>query len=250
MKIDKKNEPGQFSAAYAPIFKFYQENHWYLTHYAKRICQVIKSRRINSMMSLGIGYRAVSSRIIEHVGLELDSYLILEGSVSIINDFLLANDLPPGVETLHTYFEEFETKQTFQAIEMGFVLEHVDDPGAIVRKFAHFLSNDGVMFIAVPNARSLHRLIGHHSGLLKDLYHLSEHDIQLGHKRYFDLESISQLVRDAGLKIIRSQGLMLKPITADQIEQLGWGEEIIQALMHIGDDYPEIANCILLEASK
>jgi hypothetical protein len=56
----------------------------------------------------------------------------------------------------------------------------VDDPGVIVRQFSRYLAPGGAMFIVVPNARSLHRLIGHKAGLLDNLYRLSAEDLQLG----------------------------------------------------------------------
>ena len=43
-----------------------------------------------------------------------------------------------------------------------------------------------MLAIVVPNARSLHRLIGERAGLIDDLYRLSEHDLAVGHRRYFD----------------------------------------------------------------
>jgi len=136
----------------------------------------------------------------------------------------------------------------YDSIEMGFILEHVDDPELILARYKNFISETGSIFIAVPNAKSLHRVIGEKAGLVGDIYKLSECDLQLGHKRYFDLNSLEELVHRAGLKIVDKKGLMLKPITGLQIKKLGWQQNIIDALLEIGLDYPEIANCIYIEA--
>jgi SAM-dependent methyltransferase len=243
-------ELDQFQSAYNRKFKFYQENQWYLSHYADRICNVIRDVQPSNLLSLGIGHQAVSQRILQEVASNLKSYQILEGSKEIIRKFKSENKLPSQVKIIHTYFEDYDPGQTFDAIEMGFVLEHVDDPELLVRKYSKHLTPGGILFIAVPNARSLHRIIGFEAGLLDDVYSLSDQDYELGHKRYFDLDSICQLIENAGLLITHRQGLMLKPITGAQINQLGWGENIIRALLTVGDGYPEIANCILIEATR
>jgi SAM-dependent methyltransferase len=135
------------------------------------------------------------------------------------------------------------------AVEMGFVLEHVADPDRLVRRYAGFLAKGGLAAIAVPNARSLHRLVGQRAGLLDDLYRLSEHDLALGHRRYFDLGSLKRLVEGAGLRIGACEGILLKCLTTGQLSRLGLDERVLEAFCEIGADHPDIANSIYLEAS-
>lgn len=237
-----------YTSAYQQQFKFYDENLWYLSWYAKRMCSVIRSRKLESVLSLGIGHRTVSEALMAEMVHSVKRYSILEGSPEIISSF--RNDHPlDSVQLIQTYFEDFETNDQFDAIEMGFVLEHVDDPALILRKFRSFLSPKGSLFVAVPNARSLHRLIGHEAGLLDNLYKLSPQDLELGHKRYFDLQKITKMVLDAGYVIVNTEGLMLKPVTGDQLKKLEFKENVIEALFKIGVHYPEISNCIYLEAA-
>jgi hypothetical protein len=103
------------------------------------------------------------------------------------------------------------------------------------------------MYIAVPNANSLHRLIGFEAGLLSDVHNLSEYDLQLGHKRYFDMDILSEMIQKANLKITNKSGILLKPITTSQMKDLGWGENVINALLNLGEKFPEISNSILIE---
>jgi hypothetical protein len=100
----------------------------------------------------------------------------------------------------------------------------------------------------VPNARSLHRLLGHSAGFLADLHALSQHDRELGHKRYFDSDSISHLVEESGYVILDKVGLVLKPLTTSQLQQLSLGPSVEKAFIDVGYDMPEICNGILLTA--
>lgn len=237
-----------YKNAYKDQFKFHDENHWYLGLYTKLLTQKIIERKFKDVLSLGIGHNVVSNGIIGLMPDTVSHYHIVEGSEEIIQDFKskISN---PQVELFHSYFENFSPSTKYDAIEMGFVLEHVDDPGLILKRFKDFLKPNGIIFISLPNARSLHRLIGNKAGLLDDVYKLSPQDYELGHKRYFDLESAKALIIDSGLNVTNERGLMMKPITGDQIRTLGWGDNIIGALLEIGLEYPEISNCFYLEAT-
>ena len=103
--------------------------------------------------------------------------------------------------------------------------------------------------MAVPNARSLHRLIGHEAGLLQDMYALSEHDRALGHKRYFDLDSFRELAQSQGLVVKRARGIMLKPVTTSQLAALNLPESVMTALCKVGDALPDVANGMYIEAA-
>jgi SAM-dependent methyltransferase len=246
--MNQEENLNAYKDAYEVQFKFYDENQWYLAQYASLMSDTILKESLKSVLSLGIGHQVVSNQLLsllkENV---ISNYEIVEGSASIISNFLNANqNISIGVH--ESFFENFDSVKKFDAIEMGFVLEHVDDPLLILKRFKSFLNPGGTIFVSVPNARSLHRLIGHKAGLLNNMYSLSNHDLELGHKRYFDLDTISSNIEDAGYRIVKSKGLMLKPITGDQINQLKWDNNIISALMEIGLDYPEIANCMYLEA--
>ena len=123
----------------------------------------------------------------------------------------------------------------------------MDDPSFIVRHFSRFLAPGGSIFIAAPNAESLHRRFGHEAGLLPNMQALSQADEDFGHQRYFTCDSICQLVENAGLEVQKIEGLLLKPITTRQITELNLSEPILQALLKVGVNYPELCNSMLLK---
>jgi len=247
--MDTLENLDNYHEAYETSNKFFDENNFFLEHFGKKLIKTLRENAYDSVLSLGIGHQVVNEIILNEFSHGMKKQTILEGSSEIIKQF--SSRFPSYVdkiELIHTYFETFETEEQYDIIEMGFILEHVDDPAYILQKFKSFLKPNGTLFIGVPNAKSLHRLIGFEAGLLKDIYMLSDFDKLYGHKRYFDLPSISKLVLDSGLKIKSTSGLLLKPITTSQMAQLGWKNNIYDALLKIGDNYPELSNCILIEA--
>lgn len=244
-----KNRLDGHKDAYHEEFKFHDENILMLSWYVQRIIKSIKDNNVQSLISLGIGHKVVSKKIMAVAGNLLKKYLIIEGSKEIVNEFKQHTTLPTYVSVRNSLFEEFTTKIKFDAIEMGFVLEHVDDPLFIIKKYVSFLKQNGSVFIAVPNAKSLHRQIGYQAGILDNFYKLSKYDLELGHKRYFDMDSLVKLIIKSGLKIVNIEGIFLKPFSTSQLKSLELPPNIIRALCDLGTEYPAISNAIYIEAT-
>ncbi len=245
--MDQSELDGQRSA-YDTTFKFHDENALMLESYVRKVVRALRQRRPDSLVSLGIGQGVVCSNLLDEVGASVRRYDLVEGSIEAIRDLASARHLPPEARTHHTFFEHFEPDAPIDAIEMGFVLEHVDDPDAILARYARLLRPGGVAFVAVPNARSLHRLVGHRAGLLDDVYRLSAEDLALGHRRYYDQSSLVAALIRAGFKIAVVEGILLKPLTTSQFASLGLAPDVVEAFVEIASDFPDVSNAIYVEA--
>ena len=238
----------QDSAAYVPGFAYYEDNIRLLRAGLEQMVRRTAGLGRFSLLSLGIGHRYTVKGLLDRLGARLDRYVIVEGSQDIIDLLRRELTLPPQVQLERAYFEEFETDQRFDVIEMGFVLEHVLDPALVVRRFSRFLAPGGRLMVSVPNAHSLHRLVGHAAGLLPEVHELSQADLALGHRRYFDPESIAALLAGCGLEVVERAGLMLKPLTTAQLASLKLEAKVVEAMDEVGFGLPELCNAIFLEA--
>jgi SAM-dependent methyltransferase len=243
-----KENLDQYKTAYDATFAYYWDETVLLDAYVHKIVAATASLKDIRALSLGIGRQIVSRSLFEN--LSLAEYHVVEGSREIIRDYVEHTSPPDFVRIHEAYFEDIFFDAPFDLIEMGFVLEHVDDPGLILRRYREYLAPGGLLFVAVPNARSLHRLLGNAAGLMPDIYSLSQSDLDLGHKRYFDSTSITELVRESGYEVLAKYGLMLKPLTTSQIQSLGMGSTLDEALIKVGYDLPEIANGVLIQATR
>ena len=216
------------------------DNDIMLKWYPQRIIKYTK--KTDSVLELGLGH-GFSVDIFSQY---FKRHVVLEGSSAIIDNF--KSRFPNcQAQIIKTYFEDYVSHKKFDVIVMGFILEHVDKPFDIIRRYKKYLKTRGKMFMTVPNAEALNRRLGYLAGILPEMHILSENDINLGHKRYYTVGSLKDEVKKSGLKIERIEGLFLKPFTTQQLISLNLDKKIIGALCEVGVNYPELTCGILVQ---
>jgi 2-polyprenyl-3-methyl-5-hydroxy-6-metoxy-1,4-benzoquinol methylase len=241
----------QHAPAYEPSFKYHDENHLMLAAYARQMLARLEEQEARRILGLGIGHQVVVRALCDFARRMSGKYTVVEGSEAIAQRLLASGPELQGahLEVVCSLFEAFSSPEKFDAIEMGFVLEHVDDPRGVLERFRDMLASHGVLFVAVPNARSLHRQLGHAAGLLADMFQLSEHDRVLGHQHYYDLSRLERLLEETGFRVRARKGLLLKPFTTDQLGRLQLPKQAVDALITVGYELPEMCNGIYVECS-
>lgn len=163
-----------------------------------------------------------------------DQIHLVEGSESLCEKARSLNNERLVVH--HSFFESFSVHKKFDLILCNNVLEHVDEPVAVLRKIKTFLSNNGKIFILVPNAQSIHRLFGVCLGLLKTPDELNQSDLKLGHRRVYDHELLHRHITEAGLNVIRELPTLAKFLTNEQMKDFATDE--VLALFKLGEMIP------------
>ncbi len=132
-------------------------------------------------------------------------------------------------------FERYEPDRNYDTIILSGVLPALPNPPKFLRRVAQWLKRGGALYITSHNAYSLHRRVGHAMGLVKNVHALSERDIKLfGHRKVYDLDSLSRDVERSGLRVSARGGVYLKPLPNRQMERLTNG--MIRAFYEVGKD--------------
>ena len=195
----------------------------------------------NSILELGPAEGVMTELLSQTKG----RLTVVEGSVVFCKDL---EKRYPKIKVVNSLFEQFDTKETYDFIVMGHVLEHVENPVEILRIAKSWLRPNGRIFAAVPNARSLHRQAAVTMGLLPQEDALNEKDHRHGHRIVFSPETFRAAFLQAGLSIDVFGGYWLKPVSNDQIES-SWTTEMINSFMQLGERYPDIAGELYIVAS-
>ncbi len=217
------------------------DNEIQLKWYPTRVLEHAKGAE--SLLELGLGHGITATTFSPH----FKRHVVLDASPAVISNF--QKRYPNAqIDIIECYFENFETEERFDIIVLGYILEHVDDPKLILEKFKKFLKPSGRIFITVPNAEVLNRKLGHLAGMLDNMQELSDHDLLLGHKRYYTVDSLKDDVESSGYHIENIEGIYLKPLTTRQMLSLKLHKNVIDALCQVGVKYPELSCGIFLEA--
>lgn len=237
---------GQKISTYSKDSIYDFDNSLILRQYTMRIIEKIQAKSNLTSLELGIGH-GYSTEIFEK---NLLNHTVLEGDNRIIEKYKREHP-NSNINIIETFFENYENgNKKYDVIIMGFILEHVNNPQVILEKYKNMLTDNGTIYVAVPNAEAMNRRIGYLAGILTNIKKLSENDIGLGHKRYYDMRSLISECQSAGLTVENIEGLFLKPLTTKQMVGLELSNEILDAFCKLGREYPELSLGLLAEVKK
>jgi 2-polyprenyl-3-methyl-5-hydroxy-6-metoxy-1,4-benzoquinol methylase len=171
---------------------------------------------------------------------------LVEGAKALVDRARVQH---PQVTTAHALFEEFQPASAFDLVVASHVLEHVDDPRAVLRRMASWLAGSGKIVVVVPNRNSLHRQLAVLMGLQPQLDTLSKRDLMVGHQRVYSLDGLLRDVAAAGLKCDEVRGFFLKVLPNSMM--LDYADDLLRALNAISASLPaELMANIAVIASK
>ncbi|WP_265920080.1 class I SAM-dependent methyltransferase [Cupriavidus nantongensis] len=234
------NKLDAVSGEYFPNAATSLENDLILNWYPGRIVE--RFGNCGNLLELGLGHGFTAALF----GAHAERHVIIEGSPKVIAQFH-AGHPHSRAEVVEAYFETFDTDERFDVIVMGFVLEHVDDPGLILTRYRRLLKPGGRMFVAVPNAKSMNRRLGLELGLIADIYSLNANDIALGHQRQFCRDTLRGLLHACGYSVLHEEGIYLKPLPLSVLKTLPDMQANLQAMLKVGIDFPDLCVGLLME---
>jgi 2-polyprenyl-3-methyl-5-hydroxy-6-metoxy-1,4-benzoquinol methylase len=235
-----KNQLDSYVKAYQGDNVYDFDNEIILKWYPHRVIEHTKNAK--SMLELGLGHGITTEIFSKH----FQRYVVLDGSPAVIANFRQTHP-SSRAHIVETFFENFDSDERFDVVNLGFILEHIDHPAQILGMYRKFLKPTGKMFVSVPNAEVLNRRLGNLAGMLPDITELSDNDRLLGHQRYYTAATFKQELVGAGYKINRLEGIYLKPFTTRQMLSLNFAPAIIDSLCKVGIDYPELSCAMLAE---
>lgn len=152
---------------------------------------------VRRVLDVGCGYGNMAKRLKEERGIEVIGVEKEGRAVNVAKDNvdkLIIGD----VEDLKLPLEE----GYFDCIVYGDVLEHLKEPWRLLKRHTYYLKKGGYCIASIPN-------IAHYSiikGLINDKWEYSSSGIMdRTHLRFFTIESIRRMFKDAGYAILEEK---------------------------------------------
>lgn len=159
--------------------------------------------------------------------------------------------LGSNAEFMHGTFEQISLSRQYDNIVMTHVLEHLDDPVAVLRRVNdEWLAKEGRAFIVCPNANAASRQIAVKMGLIPNNASVTPSEAAHGHRCTYSLDTLERDAVAAGLKVVYRSGIFFKALANFQWDKLLQANIISAAYLEgcyqLGQQYPDLCASIFL----
>lgn len=183
---------------------------------------------------------------------DFDDITCVEVSDEAIN---IAKKDFPKVKFINSLFETADLPTKYDNVVLTHVLEHLDDPIAVMKRINNeWLSDSGRFFLVCPNANAPSRQIAVKMGLISHNSAITPSEKEHGHNITYTLDTLERDAKAAGLKVVYRSGIFFKALANFQWDQLLQtdiiSKEYLEGCYQLGQQYPDLCSSIFLMCEK
>lgn len=208
----------------------------------KKLMEIIEAYQPKRILEIGCG----SEPLFQYV--ENVEFTVIEPSQIFYNHALELARKNEKVTCINGFFEDItsELDHRYDMIICASLLHEVEQPDKLLDKIATLCNKDTVVHINVPNANSMHRLLGKEMGILANVHDKSENNKAFQQNNVFDIESLHNIVLKKGFEVIESGSYFLKPFSHAQmyeiIQKEILDEKVLEGLYQLGKHMPDFGS--------
>jgi 2-polyprenyl-3-methyl-5-hydroxy-6-metoxy-1,4-benzoquinol methylase len=159
------------------------------------------------------------------------------------------------VHFVHSLFETANLPAKYDNVILTHVLEHLEDPIFVLRRINNeWLTENGRLFLACPNANAPSRQIAVKMGLITHNSAVTPAEAAHGHKITYTLDTLERDAKAAGLKVVYRSGIFFKALANFQWDKLLKTDiissEYLEGCYQLGQQYPDLCSSIFLMCEK
>jgi 2-polyprenyl-3-methyl-5-hydroxy-6-metoxy-1,4-benzoquinol methylase len=164
-------------------------------------------------------------------------------------------ELGDRVKYIHAMFEEVTLPEKYDNIILTHVLEHLDNPVAVLKRINdEWLSDNGRFFLVCPNANAPSRQIAVKMGLITHNAAITPAEKDHGHRITYSLDTLERDAKAAGLNVVHRSGIFFKALANFQWDRLLKTDiispEYLEGCFQLGQLYPDLCSSIFLMCEK
>jgi 2-polyprenyl-3-methyl-5-hydroxy-6-metoxy-1,4-benzoquinol methylase len=164
-------------------------------------------------------------------------------------------ELGTSVKFINSLFESAALPTKYDNIVLTHVLEHIDDPIAVLKRINdEWLSDTGRFFLVCPNANAPSRQIAVKMGLISHNAAVTPAEKEHGHQITYTLDTLERDAKAAGLNVVHRSGVFFKALANFQWDRLLAtdiiSQEYLEGCFQLGQQYPDLCSSIFLMCEK
>lgn len=221
----------------------------------KRILMELKKYNLGRMLEVGCGDEPLFEYLRDD---KYETFDIVEPGTEFVNIAKHKAESHKNVSIIQAFFNmeyaKSKCSNRYDFIVCSELLHEVEDDKDLVLAVKESLKQNGYAIFEVPNAGSLHRLLGRNMGMLESVHSVSERGIKYQINRVYDMNSLKSLVEQMGLSVVSEGGIFLKPFSHSQMKRcLDFDiidDRVLDGLDELGAVMPDIASEIYVVCQK
>ena len=159
------------------------------------------------------------------------------------------------VKFVNSLFETANLPNRYDNIVLTHVLEHLDDPVAVLKRINdEWLAEGGRFFLVCPNANAPSRQIAVKMGLISHNSAVTPAEAEHGHRCTYTLDTLERDAVSAGLKVVHRSGIFFKALANFQWDRLLQtdivSKEYLEGCYKLGQQYPDLCSSIFLMCER
>lgn len=231
------------------------EGHKYLYDFDRDVMHGFMMRsfipffRGGNLLELGCYFGDFTERLLAHFS-DVTCVEASDEAVSVVR-----KRLGRAVKIVGGRFETVNLADKYDHVVMTHVLEHLDDPVAVLKRINdEWLSANGRLFLVCPNANAPSRQIAVKMGLLSHNSAVTAAEAAHGHKVTYALDTLERDAGNAGLLVRHRSGIFFKALANFQWDRLLKTDiispEYLEGCYQLGQKYPDLCASIFLLCEK
>ena len=165
------------------------------------------------------------------------------------------NEFGDKVKFINSLFEKVTLPAKYDNIVLTHVLEHIDNPVAVLKRINdEWLSDSGRFFLVCPNANAPSRQIAVKMGLISHNSAITQAEKEHGHNITYTLDTLERDAKAAGLKVVHRSGIFFKALANFQWDMILGTDvispEYLEGCYDLGQQYPDLCSSIFLMCEK
>lgn len=201
--------------------------------------------RPGALLELGSFQGAFTERLLAH----FDDVTCVEASGQAVAE--AKSKLGARAVFFNDVFETVALPRRYDTVVMTHVLEHLDDPVAVLRRIREeWLAEGGRFLLACPNANAPSRQIAVKMGLITHNAAVTPAEAEHGHRCTYALDTLERDAVAAGFQVIHRGGIFFKALANFQWDRLLQTDIVSEAYLEgcyqLGQVYPDLCSSIFL----
>lgn len=208
----------------------------------KKLLEVINDFQPQNILEIGCGSEPLFLSVPDI------RFTVIEPSSDFYNNAVKLSEGDERITCIEGFFEDVSRRllPEYDMIICASLLHEVEDPESFLLAVTKLCNENTIVHIIVPNANSMHRLLGMEMGMIADPHEKSQNNKDFQQNNVFDRNSLRQIAERNGLEVTESGSFFVKPFSHGQMYEMMekeiLNESVLDGLYHLTKYMPEFGS--------